>query len=121
MTPVQTNPADALAGRRGLLKGIAATPLVALTQFGCAQMAPMARPRTLIKGGYVATMEKSTGDLAGADVLIEGSRIVAIGRGLTAGDAEVVDASGCVVLPGLVDTHRHTWQTSLRSYLAQDN
>jgi 5-methylthioadenosine/S-adenosylhomocysteine deaminase len=118
----QLGPPIGCETRRSLLKGIAATPLLALSQFGCAPMSPVAaRPRTLIKGGYVATMEKATGDIAGADVLIEGSRIVAIGRGLAAADAEVVDASGSVVLPGLIDTHRHTWQTSLRSFLAQDN
>jgi 5-methylthioadenosine/S-adenosylhomocysteine deaminase len=120
--PKNTDPA-----RRNLLKGLAAAPLLALAEatpqlaFAADANTPVRKSRTLIKGGYVATLEKATGDIAQCDVLIEGSRIAAIGRGLSAADADVVDASGCVVLPGLIDTHRHTWQTSLRSYLAKDN
>ncbi|NNL19482.1 MAG: 8-oxoguanine deaminase [Boseongicola sp.] len=50
-------------------------------------------------------------DLAGADVLIEGGAIKALGVGLDAPEAEVVDARGTVVTPGLVNTHHHLYQT----------
>jgi cytosine/adenosine deaminase-related metal-dependent hydrolase len=51
-----------------------------------------------------------------ADVLVDGGRIVAVGAGLEVPvGAEVVDATGMLVLPGFVDTHRHTWQAGLRA------
>ena len=57
----------------------------------------------LIRGGLVVTEEGE----ALADVLIEGERIVAVGEGLTAAGHEVVDASGLLVLPGVIDVHTH--------------
>jgi cytosine/adenosine deaminase-related metal-dependent hydrolase len=48
------------------------------------------------------------------DVLIEDDRIAAVGTGGVEVDADVVDVSGRIVLPGLVDTHRHLWQSALR-------
>src|SRR5207302_9863671 len=53
-----------------------------------------------------------------SDVLVENGKIAAVGRDLEAGGAEVVDASGTIVIPGFVDTHRHTWQTPVRGVLA---
>lgn len=79
----------------------------------------MGRERMLISGGTVLTMDPGRGDLERGDVLVEDGRIVAVAPRLQAGDAEVVDASGALVLPGFVDTHRHTWQASLRN-LASD-
>jgi cytosine/adenosine deaminase-related metal-dependent hydrolase len=70
----------------------------------------------LITGGYVVSMDPSVGD-AQADVLIRGSRIEQVGPGLAAqaGDsAVIVDAAGCVVLPGLIDSHVHAWEGQLR-------
>ncbi len=73
----------------------------------------------LIRGGHVITMDATLGELADADVLVDGDRIVAVGPRLDAPDGvEVLDAAGCVVAPGLVDTHRHTWQTALRAVCA---
>jgi 5-methylthioadenosine/S-adenosylhomocysteine deaminase len=71
--------------------------------------------RTLLRGGTVLTMDPSLGDLVGGDVLIEGDRIVEVGRGLTVADAEVIDAAGMIVMPGFVDTHRHIWEGILRN------
>ena len=70
--------------------------------------------RLLIRGGYVLTMDPDLGDLPDGDVLVEREQITAVGARLPVDDAEILDARGCVVLPGLVDTHRHTWQTQLR-------
>ncbi|MFD0689666.1 amidohydrolase family protein [Actinomadura fibrosa] len=72
--------------------------------------------RLLIKGGTVATMEPGDRPRP-ADVLVEDGVIAAVEPALTA-DAEVVDADGCIVLPGLVDTHRHVWQAGLRGLTA---
>jgi 5-methylthioadenosine/S-adenosylhomocysteine deaminase len=71
--------------------------------------------RTLIRGGTVLSMDPTVGDLAGGDVLIEGDRIIEVGHGLTAGDTEVIDATGMIVMPGFVDTHRHIWEGILRN------
>jgi 5-methylthioadenosine/S-adenosylhomocysteine deaminase len=79
----------------------------------------MGRERLLITGATVLTMDPCVGDFERADVLVEDGRIAAVAPGLQAGDAEVLDAAGALVLPGFVDTHRHTWQASLRN-LASD-
>ena len=70
--------------------------------------------RTLIQGGWIVSMDTKVGDLQQGDVLIEGERIIAIAPHITADDAEVIDAGDHIVLPGFVDTHRHTWQTCVR-------
>lgn len=71
--------------------------------------------RTLIRGGIVLTQDPELGELPNADVLIEDGTIVAVGSGLSADGARVVDASGDIVIPGFVDTHRHTWETCIRT------
>src|SRR5215471_3783931 len=73
--------------------------------------------RTLIKSGYVVTMDRA-GEIPGGDVLIEGEKIVAVGKTIEAPDADVVDASQMIVLPGLINGHLHTWQTGLRGLAA---
>src|SRR5437764_6370345 len=73
---------------------------------------------TLIKGGYVLTLDPALVDLPNADVLIEGDRIAAVGPNLTAGPhANIIDARNRIVMPGFVDTHRHTWQMPVRGVL----
>ncbi len=63
----------------------------------------------------ILTMDDSRRELAGADVLVSGGVIKAIGHGLTCDDGEVVLAQGCVVTPGLVNTHHHLYQTLTRA------
>ncbi|HZB78672.1 MAG TPA: amidohydrolase family protein [Actinomycetota bacterium] len=70
--------------------------------------------RILLKGGHVITMDPQLGDLAGGDVLIEGDRIAQVGTDLST-DAEVIDASGTIVIPGFIDSHRHAWETAIRT------
>ena len=73
---------------------------------------------TLIKGGYVLTLDPALGDMPSTDVLIEGDKIKAVGPNLSAGPhANVIDARHRIVMPGFVDTHRHTWQTPVRGVL----
>lgn len=74
--------------------------------------------RKLIKGGHVVTVDPDLGVLEGGDVLINGDVIEAVGYSLDAPEAEVIDATDRVVIPGLVDTHRHTWQTQVRAICA---
>jgi len=80
---------------------------------------PMPPPtRLLLRGGRVLTMDDRLGDLDPGDVLIENGAIAAVGPRLDAGGAEVIDATGMIVTPGFVDTHRHVWQTQLRTVAA---
>ena len=69
---------------------------------------------TLICGGIVVSMDPTVGDLPRGDVLVESGLIKAVAPSISAPGAEVIDASGCIVLPGLVNAHQHTWQTGLR-------
>jgi 5-methylthioadenosine/S-adenosylhomocysteine deaminase len=69
--------------------------------------------RLLLRGGHVLTVDPDIGDLPDADVLIEGDTIAAVAPNVDA-DAEVVDVSGKIVIPGFVDTHRHTWEAAIR-------
>ena len=68
--------------------------------------------KTLIRGGTVVSMDPQIGDLTG-DVLIEDDKIVSVEQNISA-DADVIDATECIVIPGFVDTHRHTWETAIR-------
>ena len=68
--------------------------------------------KTLIRGGTVVSMDPQIGDLT-ADVLVEDDKIVAVEPNISA-DAEVIDASDSIVIPGFVDSHRHTWEAAIR-------
>jgi len=74
--------------------------------------------RYVIRGGAVMSMDPAVGDFEQADVLVEGKKIVAVGRSLASGDAHVIDARGRIVMPGFIDTHHHQFETALRSFLA---
>ena len=71
--------------------------------------------RILIRGGIVLTQDPQLGEIPNADVLIEGATIAAVGADLAADDAQVIDATGDIVIPGFIDTHRHTWETCIRT------
>lgn len=75
------------------------------------------RPPLLIKNALrVATMDDAGTELADADILIKGRVILAVGKDLEApDDAQVLDARGCVVIPGMVNTHHHLCQTLTRA------
>ncbi|MEI2685944.1 MAG: 8-oxoguanine deaminase [Cypionkella sp.] len=62
----------------------------------------------------VVTMNATRDELHGADVLIRGGEIAAVGQGLTS-TGQVIDAQGCVVTPGLINTHHHLYQTLTRA------
>jgi 5-methylthioadenosine/S-adenosylhomocysteine deaminase len=73
---------------------------------------------TLIRGGYVLTLDPEQGDMPHTDVLIKDDKIEAVGENLAiSSHANVIDARHCIVMPGFVDTHRHTWQTPVRGVL----
>jgi cytosine/adenosine deaminase-related metal-dependent hydrolase len=69
--------------------------------------------RLLIRGGHVLTVDSNLGDLSPGDVLVEGDTIAQVAPQIDA-DAEVIDATGDVVIPGFIDSHRHTWEAAIR-------
>jgi 5-methylthioadenosine/S-adenosylhomocysteine deaminase len=80
----------------------------------------MANPRRLLlTGGTLVTMDRSLGDLRRADLLIEDDRIAEIAPHVEVEECVVLDASGMIVMPGLVDAHRHLWYSAIRG-LAMD-
>lgn len=68
----------------------------------------------LIKNATLVTMDPALGDIAGGDLRIEDGKIVALGRNLPGGDAQVFDAREHLVIPGMVNAHIHTWEFQLR-------
>ncbi|WP_433429092.1 amidohydrolase family protein [Nonomuraea sp. CA-141351] len=70
----------------------------------------------VLRGGTVLPMDGRR-VLPRTDVLVVGDRIAAVGPELEAPeDAIAIDASGGLVMPGMIDTHRHMWQTAMRGY-----
>jgi 5-methylthioadenosine/S-adenosylhomocysteine deaminase len=127
--PVSVGPAsadpvlDVRPSRRSVLVGAAggvlagaglgiATPAAAATR---TSEVAAGRP-IVIRKATVISMDREIGVLADADVLVIGEKIAAVGRDLPApGAAAVIEAHGAPLLPGFVDTHRHLWQSSMRS------
>ncbi len=103
--------------------GAAATPLMAAAMSSEAEAAKRQTQPTqagrpiLIKGGCVLSLDKDIGDFEKADVLVEGKKITAVKPNISAPNAQVIDSSKCVVMPGFVDTHRHMWEGFLRNSL----
>src|SRR6201981_3644232 len=79
--------------------------------------APQPGQPVVFRNATVLTMDDAHTVLNNADVLVSGETIAAVGPGLAvpAGTAEI-DAAGGIVMPGIVDTHRHMWQTAMRGY-----
>ena len=77
------------------------------------QLPSDSRRRILLRGGVVISMDPQVGNFAKGDVLIEGKKIVAVGPNLHS-EAEVIDATDMIVIPGFVDPHRHSWEGQLR-------
>jgi 5-methylthioadenosine/S-adenosylhomocysteine deaminase len=73
--------------------------------------------RTLIKGGTIVTMDPKVPNLSTGDVLVDGGRIAAVGVNVQADDAEVIDATGSIVMPGMIDAHHHMWLGVMRRML----
>ncbi len=127
-----TSRRDVLKRATGLAAGAVSMPLLAdaaAAQSADANAATLQRlidanpntRRVLLKGGTVISMDTAVGDFAQGDVLVEGKKISAVGRDLGAaaqdGNAIVVDASSSVLIPGMIDCHRHSWEGQLRGVI----
>lgn len=71
--------------------------------------------RTVIRNAIVLSMDATIGEHLDADVLIEGEKIAAVRPNLGPVDGREIDGKDMIVMPGFVDTHRHTWQSVLRN------
>lgn len=78
----------------------------------------MSGARKLITNACILSVDENVGDFVSGDILIEGDRIAAIGPEIKADDAEVIDASLMIAVPGFVDAHRHCWQSTLRGVIS---
>ena len=109
--------------RRGFIGGVAAlgaagpaalwsSPLMA--QAGGGGPLP-ARAEFTIANAYVMTMDPALGDIAGGSVHVRNGDIVAVGKDIAGGGLRI-DGNGMIVMPGLVETHWHMWNTLYRSF-----
>jgi cytosine/adenosine deaminase-related metal-dependent hydrolase len=73
--------------------------------------------RHLLRNASILSMDPAIGEFTG-DILVEGGRIAAVMPRIEADDAEVIDATGRIAMPGFVNAHIHTWQTALRGIAA---
>src|SRR5712691_1891197 len=117
-------------GRRDFLKATAATGVAAagLNLFAARPAAAQTSDppadsgqpgtRYVNRGGSVMSMDPKVRDLPQGDVLVEGKKIKAIAPSINASNADVIDATGRIVMPGFIDTHHHQFETALRSFLA---
>jgi cytosine/adenosine deaminase-related metal-dependent hydrolase len=107
--------------RRGILRGSAALGALAMAGLTSAAAAPVpaarlpARGNFVIRNGYVMTMESGTGDITGGDIHVKDGVIAAIGQFLEAPGSATIRGENMIVLPGLVETHWHMWNTLLRA------
>ncbi len=82
-----------------------------------APAADLAGRPLVFRNATVLTMDGARKVEHGADVLISGQQIAAVGPRLQVPEGTVeVDATGGIVMPGMIDTHRHMWQTAMRGY-----
>jgi len=109
--------------RRSFIRGAAAlgaaglfsSPLMAQTRGGGGAAKLPARGEFTIANAYVMTMDSALGDIAGGSVHVKNGEIVAVGKDVKGG-GQKIDGAGMIVLPGLVETHWHMWNTLYRSF-----
>ena len=115
------------AGLAGTAVGLAGTSIASGQLAGLRSATPRdlqnlvgdgRRRRILLRGGVVLSLDPRVGDFEKADVLIDGKTIAQIAPNIAAGDAEVVDCTGTIVMPGFITTHHHQYETLGRSIIA---
>jgi 5-methylthioadenosine/S-adenosylhomocysteine deaminase len=96
--------------------GLFSSPLMAQVERGAAGPTGLpSRGEFTIANAYVMTMDGTLGDIAGGSVHVRNGEIAAIGKDVTGG-GESIDGTGMIVMPGLVETHWHMWNTIFRSF-----
>src|SRR5215471_8667674 len=97
-------------GQAGSLRSAAPSDLQGLVGDG-------RQRRILLRGGVVLSLDPRMGDFEKADVLIDGKTIAEVAPTVSAGDAEIVDCTGTIVMPGFIHTHHHQYETLQRSII----
>jgi cytosine/adenosine deaminase-related metal-dependent hydrolase len=88
-----------------------------MAQSGGEGQPPVAGRPVVFRGGTVLPMDDAGSVLTDTDVLIVGDNIAEVGPRLEVPEGtQEIDASGGIVMPGMIDTHRHMWQTAMRGY-----
>src|SRR5262249_41820282 len=95
--------------------GLSSSSLMAQAERGDGGSGLPARAEFTISNAYVITMDSALGDIAGGSVHVRNGEIVAVGKNVTGG-GEGIDGTGMIVMPGLVETHWHMWNTLFRSF-----
>src|SRR5262249_16960945 len=96
--------------------GMFSSPLMAQSRRGDAAPAKLpARGEFTIANAYVMTMDGALGDIAGGSVPLPDGEIVAVGKDVKGG-GQKIDGTGMIVMPGLIETHWHMWNTLYRSF-----
>ncbi len=112
------------AGAAGLVAATAPAQLAGLRSATRADLQGLVgdgrRRRILLRGGAVLSLDARGGDFEKADVLIDGTKIAAVGPNVSANlgsNAEVIDCAGTIVMPGFITTHHHQYETLQRSLI----
>ncbi|HML11803.1 MAG TPA: amidohydrolase family protein [Xanthobacteraceae bacterium] len=111
--------------RRSFMRGAGAlaatsalgTPLMAQAPSGGARLP--AREEFVITNAYLMTMDAGLGDIARGAIHVKDGAIVAVGPEIAAPGARTIDGAGMIVMPGLVETHWHMWNTLFRSFAGE--
>jgi 5-methylthioadenosine/S-adenosylhomocysteine deaminase len=74
--------------------------------------------RLVLHNAHVVSLDETVGELPRADVLIEGDTIMAVETDLSGVDGDHEDLDGGILIPGMIDMHRHVWQAVLRNVAA---
>jgi 5-methylthioadenosine/S-adenosylhomocysteine deaminase len=118
--------------RRSFIRGFAglgavsafSSPFVAQAQTGASDAVPATalpqRGEFVIRNGFVLTMDTTLGDMPRGSVHVRNGEILAVGPDVSAPGAEIIDAADMIVLPGLVETHWHMWNTLFRSFAGDE-
>src|SRR5947208_3265170 len=121
---------ESTLSRRGFLGGLTALGSISLA--GCATNSTKAsrlraasratgqlpRGEFVVRNAYVLTMDPKLGDIPRGDVHVRNGMLVAVGPNLAAPDAEEIDGSNRIALPGFIDTHFHLWGSFARGIVA---
>jgi 5-methylthioadenosine/S-adenosylhomocysteine deaminase len=110
--------------RRGFLSAVAALGSIGLA--GCGTQSTKqaslttadrtagklpGRGEFVVRDAQILTLDPALGDIPGGDLHVRAGEIVAVGKDLRVSGAETIDAKQMIVLPGLIDTHSHLWNT----------
>jgi 5-methylthioadenosine/S-adenosylhomocysteine deaminase len=75
-------------------------------------------PRIRVKGATIVSMDPTLGIIESGDLLMDGGKIVAVGRNVGSWAVIEIDGRGMIAMPGFINGHIHLWQTALRGVAA---